>query len=62
MNDDDGCFSPELEITPQTVGRSSTFHSGAGVEAVLAIVAHARGDVTARKAAVGAFLERSQLP
>jgi eukaryotic-like serine/threonine-protein kinase len=62
MDDDDGCFSAELDITPETVGRSSTFHSGAGVEAVSAIVAQARGDVMARKAAVSAFLERSHLP
>jgi eukaryotic-like serine/threonine-protein kinase len=62
MDDDDGCFSAELDITPKTVGRSSTFHSGAGVEAVSAIVAHARGDVVARKAAVSSFLERSNLP
>jgi eukaryotic-like serine/threonine-protein kinase len=62
MDDKDGCFSPELDITPETVGRSSTFHSGAGVEAVSAIVAHARGDVAARKVAIRAFLERSHLP
>lgn len=62
MDDDDGCFSAELDITLDTVGRSSTFHSGAGVEAVSALVAHARGDVAARKAAVSAFLKRSHLP
>lgn len=62
MDDDDGCYSAELGITPEIVGRSSTFHSGAGVEAVSAILAHARGDVFARKAAVAAFLERSDLP
>jgi eukaryotic-like serine/threonine-protein kinase len=62
MDDKDGCFCPELDITPETVGRSSTFHSGAGVEAVSAIVAHARGDVAARKVAIRAFLERSHLP
>ena len=62
MDDDDGCYCTELDITPETVGRSSTFHSGAGVEAVSAIVAHARGDASARKAAVGAFIERSSVP
>jgi eukaryotic-like serine/threonine-protein kinase len=62
MDDDDACYCAELDITPETVGRSSTFHSGAGVEAVAAIVAHARGDASARKAAVGGFLERSSVP
>jgi serine/threonine protein kinase len=62
MDDDDGCYCTELDITPETVGRSSTFHSGAGVEAVSAIVAHARGDASARKAALGAFIERSSVP
>ncbi|MBB5220355.1 serine/threonine-protein kinase [Amaricoccus macauensis] len=62
MDDDDGCFSDELDITPDTVGRSSLFHSGAGVEAVSAVVAHARGDVAACKVAVSAFLQRSHSP
>ena len=62
MDDDDGCYCADLDITPETVGRSSTFHSGAGIEAVAAIVAHTRGDVQAREAAVAAFIERSSVP
>jgi serine/threonine-protein kinase len=62
MDDDDGCYCAELDITSETVGRSSTFHSGAGVEAVAAIIAHARGDVSAREAAVAGFIERSSVP
>jgi eukaryotic-like serine/threonine-protein kinase len=62
VEDADGCYCAELEITPETVGRSSAFHSGAGVEAVSAIVAHARGDAPARGAAVAAFVERSRSP
>lgn len=62
MDDDDACYCADLDITAETVGRSSTFHSAAGVEAVAAIIAHARGDVSARKAAVAGFIERSSVP
>ena len=62
MHERSGCYSDELDITPETVGRISTFHTAAGVEAVATLIAHARGDADARQSALAGFLEHSRPP
>jgi serine/threonine protein kinase len=62
MHEQSGCYSDELDITPETVGRISTFHTEAGVEAVATLIAHARGDTDARQSALAGFLEHSRPP
>ena len=62
MHERSGCYSDELDITPETVGRISTFHTAAGVEAVATLIAHARGDAEARQSALAGFLEHSRPP
>jgi len=62
MHERSGCYSDELDVTPETVGRISTFHTAAGVEAVATLIAHARGDADARQSALAGFLEHSRPP
>jgi serine/threonine-protein kinase len=61
--DSEGAFySRELGITPQTVGRSSLYHSPAGVYAVQALIAQARGDIGLQCAATQAFADTTRQP
>ena len=62
IGDDRGFYNQDLEITHQTVGRSSLYHSPAGVYAVEALIAQARGDVAVQCAATEAFIEFSRQP
>jgi serine/threonine protein kinase len=55
-------YNQDLEITPETAGRSSLYHSPAGVYAVQALIAQARGDVAVQCAATEAFTEVSRQP
>jgi serine/threonine protein kinase len=57
---DEGAFyNKEIDITPETVGRTSLYHSPAGVYAVQALIAQVGGDVLLQKLATSAFVEVS---
>lgn len=55
-------YNQDIEITPETVGRSSLYHSPSGVHAVQALIAQARGDLALQCAATEAFIEVSRQP
>lgn len=55
-------YNEDLEITPETVGRRSLFHSAVGVHSVQALIAHARGDALSRSMAVNSFLAAATQP
>ena len=55
-------YNPEIEITRETVGESSPYHSEAGIHAVAALLARARGDVGAQAEATAAFVAASERP
>jgi len=55
-------YNPEREITEETVGRASAYHSVAGVHAMRALIANALGFPGLHTAAVAAFLEAARRP
>ncbi|HEY6971562.1 MAG TPA: lanthionine synthetase LanC family protein [Candidatus Angelobacter sp.] len=55
-------YNPELEITPETVGLISPYHTLSGVHAVQTLVSHAMCDVASQAAALQGFIEVSQKP
>jgi hypothetical protein len=55
-------YSPELEITPETVGRASLFHSPSGVACVHSLICAGLGDEAAASQAADRFIARSQVP
>jgi serine/threonine-protein kinase len=55
-------YNPALEISEETVGRASAYHSAAGVHATRALVAHALGFPGLHSGAAGAFLEEARKP
>ena len=60
--DDAAFYNRDLDVTPETVGRRSLFHTAAGIHAVEALIAQARGDAAAHGLAVGAFLRAADGP
>jgi serine/threonine-protein kinase len=50
-------YDEGLEITPQSVGCVSPYHTGSGVAVVQALVAHARCDGMAMEEALGRYLD-----
>ncbi|HEY6252690.1 MAG TPA: lanthionine synthetase LanC family protein [Candidatus Angelobacter sp.] len=62
IGDDGAFYNPEIDITPETVGRISLYHSPAGVHTVRALIAQARGDLLLQQAATEAFIEASNRP
>jgi len=54
---DSAFFSAEIQITPETVGRVSPFHSASGVAAAQALIANARADAFHIDAAVNRYLQ-----
>jgi serine/threonine-protein kinase len=50
-------YSPEIQITPETVGRVSPFHSPSGVAAVQALIANSRADKYQFDLAVNRYLD-----
>lgn len=62
MASSDAFYSKEIEITPETVGRISPYHTASGVHCVQALIAHAMGDVVSHQAAVDAFITTSDGP
>ena len=49
----------ELEITPETVGTISPFHTASGVFAVRALIDHARCDASSRHQAIECFVKEA---
>jgi len=55
-------YNPALEITEETVGTLSAYHSRAGVEAMRGLIAHALGFPGLQGAAAAAFLSLARTP
>jgi serine/threonine-protein kinase len=55
----DAFLNPALEVTEEVVGRTTPFHSLAGVHLVRAVVGHALGHVAARDASTAQFVRLS---
>lgn len=53
---DDAWYSPDIEITPDVVGRVSPYHTESGVHFIKALVAHSMGDVMTQQNAVDSFV------
>ena len=53
----DAFYSAEIQITPETVGQVSPFHTGSGIAAVQALLASARGDNVGLDAALNRYLQ-----
>jgi len=59
---DEAFYSSEMQVTRETVGEISAFHTAAGVHAVRALIAHASGLAGVQAAAVNAFLAAARRP
>lgn len=55
-------YNSEIEITPETVGRVSPYHTANGLFAVQALVSHALGDRASQREALAAFLAGAREP
>ncbi len=55
-------YNPETEVTRESVGESSAYHTAPGVHAVRALIAHAAGLTGVQTAAVNAFLAAVREP
>jgi eukaryotic-like serine/threonine-protein kinase len=62
MEDNSAFYNPELEMTPEKIGRTSLYHSPSGVYAVQALIAQARGDIALACRAAQAFIQVCQHP
>ncbi|WP_415953646.1 lanthionine synthetase LanC family protein [Streptomyces sp. KLOTTS4A1] len=62
MDRPDAFANPELDITPETVGAVSPFHTVSGVHAVRALLDHAGLDPTAEDSGVRSFAAAVQAP
>jgi hypothetical protein len=60
--DEGDFYSTSVEITPETVGRSSIHHSATGVHCVRALIAQALGFPAERRQSLQAFLEAIREP
>lgn len=52
----DAWYCADIEITPDTVGRVSPYHTESGVYFIRALIAHSRGDLVAQQDAVLGFI------
>jgi serine/threonine-protein kinase len=55
-------YNAEDELAPEILGRITPYHTEAGIHAAAAMIAAARGDAPARRAATAAFLDASAAP
>jgi len=55
-------YNPDMELTPETVGYVSPYHTASGVHAGRALVSHAMGDSVSHQEAIEAFVSASQTP
>ncbi|HKV13095.1 MAG TPA: lanthionine synthetase LanC family protein [Thermoanaerobaculia bacterium] len=56
VGSEESFYNPEIEITPETVGRVSPYHTANGLFSVQALVSHALGDPATHREAVAAFI------
>lgn len=61
LHDSGAFYNKELDITKDTVGTTSLFHSAAGVHAVRGLIAAAQGDTLKHAGAVEDFIAASSL-
>ncbi len=59
LSSDEACYNPEIDITREVVGSASPYHSAAGIHAVAALLARARGDFGGQAQATERFLAAS---
>ncbi len=59
LDEDNAFYNDDVQITPETVGRISPFHTASGVAAVQAFLAQARGDAGALDQSMARFVELS---
>lgn len=57
-----GFYREEIDVTPDTVGRTSPFHSPGGIHAVRAWLARANGDAREQAASLEAYLDAARTP
>lgn len=57
MHREDAFYNSGIEITPESVGRISPYHTAAGVHLVQACIARAMGDVASQQTAIDRYLE-----
>jgi serine/threonine-protein kinase len=62
LGSDDAFYNPEKDISRETVGECSPYHTAPGVHAVRAAIAHASGLPGVQAKAVSAFLESVREP
>ena len=62
VGDEAGFYNPEIELSAETVGRISVYHTPTGVFAVQALIAQARGDRAAGEMAVHRFIAAADQP
>jgi serine/threonine protein kinase len=62
VGDDAGFYNPDIELTPEVVGRISPYHNPTGVFAVQALIAQARGDRMGEEVAVHRFVAAADQP
>lgn len=60
LGSDEGFYNPKIDITPEMVGRTSPYHSPAGLHAVDALLARAKGDLGTQASATAAFIAASE--
>jgi eukaryotic-like serine/threonine-protein kinase len=53
---DDAWYSTDIEISPETVGRVSPYHTESGVSFIKALIAHSMGDVLTQQIALDSFV------
>jgi len=55
-------YAKELDLSPKTVGRSSLYHTAAGVHFVQSLISYTMGDYNTLGRSLPAFLEQTALP
>jgi hypothetical protein len=56
LGGEEACYSRKLDISPETVGRVSPYHTASGIRVTAALIAHARCDPEAQAAAAAGFV------
>ncbi len=62
MDSSSAFYSTDIEITPETVGRISPYHTASGLYLVQAFVSNAMCDIPTQGPAIEAFIAASQAP
>jgi serine/threonine-protein kinase len=53
-------YNETIDLEPKLLGSITPYHTGSGIHAAAALVAHARGDVTAQRLALRQFIAATQ--